>query len=127
MKAIQSIDRPNLNIIKPLNSKIRVVTAQGSMIILKSSIIYLKSSSNYCEIYMNTGKMICCTKTLKAMQEKINDHAFVRVHRTFAINMDYLEAISPSFSYLQLKGNIRIPISKNNKAEFKQLVNLYFD
>lgn len=110
-----------------LKEKIRVVTAQGSIILKKADIIYLKSSSNYCEIYLNCGKMLCCTKTLKAMEEKINDLSFVRVHRTFAINMDYLERISPSFSFLSLEGDIRIPISKNNKEAVKKLVDLFFD
>lgn len=127
MNAIQKIERPSLNIIKPLKSKIRVVTSQGSLIILKSDITHLKSSSNYCELYLRSGKMICCTKTLKAMKEKINDLSFMRVHRTFAVNMDYLVAISPSFSYLQLEGDIRIPISKNNKDAMKKKVNLLFD
>ncbi|QTV05602.1 LytR/AlgR family response regulator transcription factor [Faecalibacter bovis] len=51
-------------------------------------IIYCKASDNYCEIY-TISKSFTISKPLKEIEKSINRNVFVRVHRSYLVNLDY--------------------------------------
>lgn len=51
-------------------------------------IIYCKAADNYCEIYTST-KSFTISKPLKEIEKSICRNSFIRVHRSFLVNLEY--------------------------------------
>lgn len=108
-------------------SKMKLVTAKGTLIVSKSDIVFLKSNSNYCEVFFVNGDKLLCSQTLKSIMEKINTSNFYRIHASYLINLDFLTAINASYTFVKLQQEIEIPISRSKKADLKNKLEIWFD
>ncbi len=103
---------------KPLTNFLKVAFNKGIYIIRFSEIVYLKSESSYTMIYLENGKKILSSNTLKCYEELLPANEFIRVHRSFIIPLSKVEVIYNSPSKVQVKGNL-IPVSKNSIRNLK--------
>ncbi len=77
-------------------------------------IIYIESLGRY--LYVHTEKQVYKTiKTLSSVQSELSS-TFVRCHKSFFINMDYVYSISRTNCILKAKENI--PISRSYSKSF---------
>ncbi|MCB0382162.1 MAG: LytTR family transcriptional regulator DNA-binding domain-containing protein [Psychroserpens sp.] len=76
-------------------------------------ILYIEAERNYCRIY-SKGKEYLLVMTLKDMDEKLPDQHFLRVHRSFIINLSQIDEIATSHIVIAKKA---IPVSKSLKDE----------
>jgi DNA-binding LytR/AlgR family response regulator len=83
-------------------------------------ILYIESVGDYVK-YCTPGKKYITHSTLKAVEEKINRLDFMKVHRSFIVN---LRKISNIQDYTLLIGGVFIPISKLLKSEVMGRLNL---
>lgn len=113
--------------LKKYNKKLCITTQKHQIIIEKSSIIYLKSDSNYCEIHMQDGTIHCCSRTLKEVFSRIRGNDFLKVHKSYVVNLEYLKYMDSSFSYMVLDDQIEIPIARARKESIKSIINSKFD
>lgn len=129
MATVRLISAPHskLSNIEPIKSKIKLHTLDATHIIKKEDILYLKSNSNYCEVYFTNGLKMCCSQTLKSLENKLKDPIFYRVHNSYVVNMSYLNKVNSSFTSLYLSDSIVIPISRSNKTRFKEKLDILFD
>ena len=78
-------------------------------------IMYLEANDNYCFVHTPSKKFLL-SQTLKTIQERMTAFGFMRVHRSFVINPEWIE----KFSELNVTINGKeIPISRKHKSEFK--------
>jgi LytTr DNA-binding domain len=72
-----------------------------------SDVRWVKSASNYVEVAAN-GKTHLARATLSAVENQLNDAGIsaVRVHRSYVINTNYIEAIEPTG-----EGDVKIEMS----------------
>jgi len=82
----------------------------------QAEILYLKAYDNYCYIYTSCKKFLV-PKTLKFVSENLNNENFIRVHRSYVININKVSALT---SNTVLINAITIPLSKLHKEEIKQ-------
>ena len=79
--------------------------------LLLEDILYAEADRNYCTLVTNKGKhVLSCT--LKLMEEKLPKSCFVRVHRSFVINLSKLDVLADG--HLEI-GRKVIPIGKSHK------------
>lgn len=72
----------------------------GPVYIRKSDIVYIKSDSNYSSIYTeDSEKVVSCT--LKECEKKLNGLPFLRIHRSYIVNLDYIKNISSSIAFFK--------------------------
>jgi DNA-binding LytR/AlgR family response regulator len=83
-------------------------------------ILYIESVGDYVK-YCTPDKKYITHSTLKAVEEKMNGQHFMKVHRSFIVN---LRKISNIQEYTLLIGNSLIPISKLLKTEVMGRLNL---
>ncbi|WP_428330576.1 LytR/AlgR family response regulator transcription factor [Mucilaginibacter sp.] len=78
-------------------------------------ISYLESFKDYVKVF--TGdKMIIALSTLKAMEERLAGYRFMRVHRSFIVNLDKIEHIQ----HLTIRfGKTIIPVTEQYRDAFK--------
>ena len=79
--------------------------------LLLQDILYIEADRNYCILITPKIKHIL-TCTLKVMEEKLPKSSFVRVHRSFIINISKLDVLADG--HLEI-GRKVIPIGKSHK------------
>ena len=79
--------------------------------LLLEDILYIEADRNYCILITPKIKHIL-TCTLKVMEEKLPKSSFVRVHRSFIINISKLDVLADG--HLEI-GRKVIPIGKSHK------------
>lgn len=81
--------------------------------LLLSDILYIEADRNYCTI--NTNKRsFTLTCTLKRIEEKLPKYDFIRVHRSYVINISKLDVVADG--HLEI-GRKVIPIGKSHKEQ----------
>lgn len=82
------------------------------------NILFFKSDNNYIEVHTKTKNYVTrCS--LEKMAQNLLDEDFVRVHRSYLVNSNYITAIDPHFLNLNFH---KIPISR---AYYTQAKNLF--
>jgi DNA-binding LytR/AlgR family response regulator len=76
-------------------------------------ILYIEAERNYCKIHCKE-KEILIVSTLKELDEKLPDHFFLRIHRSFIVNISHIDEIATSHVVIAKKA---IPITSELKKE----------
>ena len=97
------------------------IKTEGKLIRLQNTdILYIESMGDYVR-FVTSGKKYVTLNTIKNQEEKVNKQVFMKVHRSFIINMSKVENIRENSLFIQ---GIEIPISKANKAEVMKRINV---
>lgn len=103
-----------------LNDRIFVKTKDRMIKIFLKDIYYIQAEGNYCCINIPNKKHLVLGN-LKSFERKLIDPQFVRVHRSYIINLHLLEEIGEVFVKV---GNHKIPIGKSYKDDLFQKLRL---
>ncbi|MGJ8592462.1 MAG: LytR/AlgR family response regulator transcription factor [Aquaticitalea sp.] len=76
-------------------------------------ILYIEAERNYCRIY-SKDKEYLLVMTLKDMDAKLPQKHFIRVHRSFIVNLSQIDEVATSHIVIARKA---IPVSKTLKEE----------
>ncbi len=86
----------------------------------KTDILFFEASDFYCFAH-TINKKTLISKTLKYVEENLNDSSFIRVHRSFIINIKKIDALYDGYLTINKK---TIPISKANKDKLLSSLSL---
>ncbi|PCJ64331.1 MAG: hypothetical protein COA58_13335 [Bacteroidetes bacterium] len=84
-----------------------------------SDIIYLSADSYYSTFYLLKKEKIVMSKTLKHYEELLGA-CFIRVHRSFLVNLKYISEYSHINSKILLKNGTQIDVSRRKTNEVIQ-------
>ncbi|WP_142783297.1 LytR/AlgR family response regulator transcription factor [Changchengzhania lutea] len=79
-------------------------------------ILYIEAERNYCRIYSKDKQYLLAT-TLKDIDSKLSHQHFLRVHRSFIVNISRIDEIATSHIVISRKA---IPISSESKKQLLQ-------
>lgn len=96
-----------------LGDRIFVKSRDGLTKIYVDDIFYIEADNNYCFLHTQHKRHLV-TVNLKTMEEKLRHPNFLRVHRSFIINIDKLDKVGELYLTLNQK---EIPISKSYRPE----------
>lgn len=89
-------------------------TRQFLVKVFLKDILFIQAQGNYCDIFTKEKKYTI-TSNLKNFEQKLDDRYFVRVHRSYLVNLNHLDEIGDL--YLHLKGH-EVPLAQSYRAEF---------
>lgn len=75
----------------PASMRIALPTMEGLQIISVENILYCSSSSNYTILTLKENQKLTVSKTLKEIEEMLEDSRFLRVHHSHLVNLDEIE------------------------------------
>ena len=75
----------------PEKMKLCIPSLKGFQVIEINDILYVESSSNYSNLYFTNNKMICTSKALHEYEILLEDAGFVRVHKSFLVNLIHIK------------------------------------
>ncbi len=120
----EELNRKILNISEKNNESIsRILIKNGTEIdiVRTEDIIYIKAEDDYIRIFTKE-KNLLKNGRLSELEQKLSADAFVRVHRSYIINLSFLKKIEPYMKDSKiaiLEGKIKIPISKSGYQKLK--------
>jgi len=107
---------------KSLNKKITINT-DGKLLFFESDdILYAESDGNYSTIYLNDGQKILLTKKLKEVNELLPSNSFFRIHNSYIVNLNKVKEFLKTDGYVILDTNHKIPVSRQKKSDFLDLL-----
>ncbi|MBS1598817.1 MAG: response regulator transcription factor [Bacteroidetes bacterium] len=108
---LQQLKRPAI----PVN-KIAIPTMEGLQMVLINNIISCSSDSNYTILSLKNGQKIIASRTLKDIEELLEDYSFTRVHHSYLVNLNEVEKfIRGEGGYLVMSDKSVVDVSRSRK------------
>ena len=76
-------------------------------------ILYVEADRSYCHLITEDQKYFLSTTLLK-IESQLPENLFVRIHRSFVVNLKKIDSIGESHTYLTIQGK-QLPISRRMK------------
>ncbi len=97
-------------------NKIAIPTLEGLQMIFIESVISCAADSNYTTLFLKNKQKITASRTLKEIEEMLEDYSFARVHHSFLANLNEVEKyIKGEGGYLIMSDGSNIDVSRNRK------------
>lgn len=86
--------------------------------IVLSDITVIKGLAEYVQIYQrSTGRAVTTLMSLRSLEEKLPAERFMRIHRSYIVNLDAVEGIGHNKVVI---GAEELPVSESYRARFKE-------
>jgi DNA-binding LytR/AlgR family response regulator len=97
------------------------IKSDGKLVRLNNEdILYIESMGDYVK-FVTAGKKYITHNTIKALEEKVNKSFFMKVHRSYIINLTKIDDIRENDLFIK---GIEIPISKAHKQDVLRRLNI---
>ncbi|VXB44269.1 Two component transcriptional regulator, LytTR family [Flavobacterium sp. 9AF] len=109
-------------------NKIALEIPKGVLFVSHDDILLFEADGMYTKVYLKEGQSQLICKPLKHFVEQLQQKAiFYKPHRSYLINLKHLKEFSKNEGfYLIMENNKSIPLSKEKKEEFLNLINDVF-
>ena len=123
-KLVKSIEDYHLLLESIKNKKIEklIIPEIGNRKIVEiSRIKVIEANGAYTIFHLDGEENFITSKNLKYFETKLrNDDRFSRVHRTYIINVNYIESLNKTRQILVLKDGMNIKIARNRISAFEK-------
>jgi len=97
-------------------NKIALPTMEGLQMIPIDSIVSCESDDNYTHFKLKNGNKLLVTRSLKEIEESLEQYSFIRVHRSYLVNLNEIEKyIKGEGGYLVMSDGASIDVARNKK------------
>jgi DNA-binding LytR/AlgR family response regulator len=124
-KAVQKAIQ-NIRFQKPIDKSQKIISFDRDYFLIKenqdsikvkySEVFYITSLENYIQIITNQ-KIYTILTTLLQFERSINNHPFLRVHRSYLVNLNYIKSLSNDVCLLSNKAEIPIGVIYRNDIQ----------
>ncbi|MEL6676983.1 MAG: LytTR family DNA-binding domain-containing protein [Bacteroidota bacterium] len=115
---LEALIRNIRNMGKPFK-RIVLPTSNGFTVVNPEDIIRCESDRNYTFIFLNDGRKILVSRTIKEYDEMLQDYNFFRIHQSHLINLAYLKNYTRGRGgYVELTDGSQLDVSARRKSEF---------
>ncbi|WP_421947013.1 LytR/AlgR family response regulator transcription factor [Phaeodactylibacter xiamenensis] len=92
------------------------IRSKGEMVkVLLKEILYAEADRNYCKVFTENESYLLSVP-LRNIEAQLPADQFIRVHRSFVVNLQKIDAISEYHEYLTIQSS-QIPIARRAKEE----------
>ncbi len=109
-------------------NKIALDIPKGILFVSHEDILYLEADGVYTKVVLKSGKTELICKTLKHFTDQLeNKPLFYKPHRSYLINLKYMnELVKKDGLHVVMQNNKTIPIARDRKDAFLEMVNRIF-
>jgi len=108
---------------KKNEDRIALSSLEGFLVLNTDEIYYCESDGGYTKFFLNNGKSSLISKTLKEVEDVLENRGFCRVHHSFLINIKYVQKyIRGDGGEVIMVNGKNIPVSRNKKQDFLGLL-----
>ena len=117
-ETLQQIQLQDLqqNLLHPQSDfKLILTTSDGPFYLSPSDILYGEAHSNYTHFYLTRQRKMIASKTLLEYEMQLAAHGFLRVHKTYLVNMEHADKYNSTRGMLRLHTGQHIEVSRRKK------------
>lgn len=103
--------------------KISISTSDKIHLIEVDDIIRCESDNYYTIIYFKDGTSLLVSKTLKEMEQKLEEYDFVRTHKSHLVNMRCIMNFIKDEMMVVMTDGVKVPVSKRKKEKIVEVIN----
>ena len=96
-------------------TKIAIPGQNGVSFIDLNEIVFVEASNNYSKLVLTDRRFFLISKTLKDVQEVLEEEHFLRVHRQYVINLNHVKQFNRNEGVLTMVDGEHIPVARNQK------------
>lgn len=102
--------------------RICLKTEEDFHIIELNQIEFLKAEGSYCNFFVQNKRSILISKPLKEYVEMLAKSDFIRVHKSYLVNIDMIKAFNYRSFEIVLKSEQKIPVSRRSRNNVLDLL-----
>lgn len=128
-KVLETAQSELLSQLEVLNSnktdftRIALHAADGITLVNITDIIRCESSGNYTRFVIKEQQNILVTKTLREFEETLSEHNFIRIHKSFLVNMSHIHKyIKGEGGWVIMSDNSKIEVARRKKDQFLKVL-----
>jgi hypothetical protein len=109
---LEPVERPERFLVKKLGKEFLIAAAE---------VEYLQASGNYVNLHLH-ARDYPLRSTMAAIEPRMDPNKFVRVHRSYMVNLDFIQEIEPletGDARILMKDGSKIPCSRRYRATLK--------
>jgi len=105
-------------------NKIAVPDGNQLHFIKPETIIYIKADNSYSEIYLEDGKKMTVSRSIKNFEDGLKqNNSFCRIHKSYLVNALYVERYDKSNGgWVTLSNQTELPISTEKISDFLNMI-----
>ncbi|WP_430413035.1 LytR/AlgR family response regulator transcription factor [Kordia sp.] len=84
--------------------------------------MYIEAYENYSWLHLRGGTKLLSSKPIGYHEQQLTDDRFIRVHRSYLINLTHLKFYEPKYRLVYLKGEMVLPVSFRRSRKFSQMM-----
>lgn len=85
-------------------------------------ILFIQADRSYCYLYTKEKKFLL-SATLLSIASQLPNEVFIRIHRSYVVNVKMIDAIGDNYSYVMVEGS-QLPVSRRMKDMLLQHLRL---
>ncbi len=126
VQKMNTVNNNQLNLLQkqvqgePVN-KIAISSHTGVSFIDLDKIVYAEADSNYSTLVLIDGKRFIISKTLKDLQELLEESHFLRIHRQYIINLNHVQHLDRTKSILTMVNKAELIVARNQKDKLIEM------
>ena len=126
-RALETILHNLRTALPPGEAKLRIPIQQGFEVLLLDDIVFCEAQSSYTKFHLADRKQIVSSKTIKEYEQVLSDSFFVRVHKSYLINMKHVRKYHRGEGgTILMTGDVEIDVAKRKKEYLLRRINEYF-
>ncbi|MFN4145053.1 MAG: LytR/AlgR family response regulator transcription factor [Runella sp.] len=107
----------NVNVAPTSHQEILVPQGTRQIVIPVQRLLCMEGCGNYTYLYTTDGKRYLSSKTLKGYAALLNEATFLRVHKSWIINLEHFQGFCECERSVRLAGGIEIAVSRRKLHE----------
>ena len=98
--------------------RIAIPSSEGYDLILVSDIVYCEADGSYTQVFLNDGKKLFVSRSIKEMDALLMDFNFCRIHHSYTINLDHaVKYFRGDGGYVQMINGKSLNVSRAKKED----------
>ncbi|MBL4704870.1 MAG: response regulator [Flavobacteriales bacterium] len=104
--------------------KLAIPSDEGLELVPFENIIRCEADRAYCNFYLNSGKKILVSKSMKEFENILIKKGFIKIHKSTIINVKYVDKyIRGKGGMLQMSDGTVVAVAVRKKEELMKLIN----
>lgn len=99
---------------------IALATKDGYQMEKIPNIIYCRAQESYCLVYLRGNIHYLVSRSLKHMEDILPADLFFRIHKSYLVNLNFIEAYKKSDGYIILQNGKELEVAYRRSEEFLQ-------
>ena len=101
--------------------QLAISVKEGVFLIELQHIVCLQGQNNYTKFFFDNQKPLLVAKTIKEYEEVLSEHQFIRVHKSYLVNISHVKKIDKE-GLLWLNNDMQVAVSRRRKNEIMEML-----